>query len=59
MVFLPQACDYGKLVEFLGAVKSKDVTFITVHGARHEIFRCPQRGVVIADMVKWVLSRRP
>ena len=49
-----QACDYGKLKEFLGAVKSKDVTLLTVEGARHEVLFSPERDWVLHSMIEWL-----
>ncbi|EIE26115.1 alpha/beta-hydrolase [Coccomyxa subellipsoidea C-169] len=40
---IDKACDYGKLKGFLGAVESKDVTLLTVEGARHEVLMSPER----------------
>ena len=49
-----QACDYGKLKDFLGAVKSKDVTLLTVEGARHEVLMSPEREHVLQSIIAWL-----
>ena len=54
MVCWVQACDYGKLHEFLGAVRSKDVTLSTVEGARHELLKGPECEQVLESMIMWL-----
>lgn len=49
-----QVCDYGKLKDFLRAVKSKDVTLMTEEGARHELFMSPDRDRVLHSMIDWL-----
>ncbi|BDA44401.1 probable monoglyceride lipase [Coccomyxa sp. Obi] len=49
-----QACDYGKLQEFLGAVKNKDVTMSKVEGARHELLKGPEREQVLNSIIAWL-----
>lgn len=49
-----QAYDYGKLQEFLGAVKSRDVTLSTVGGARHELLKGPERERVLESIIAWL-----
>lgn len=50
-----QACDYGKLQDFLGAVKSRDVRLSTVTGARHELLKGPERKQVLSSMIAWLM----
>lgn len=49
-----QACDFGKLQGFLKAVKSKDVTLLTVEGARHELLKGPERQQVLNSIIAWL-----